>query len=78
MLPPSRSKSRYQLIRYEVYLKTARGIMPVEAEKFSCEDGGFTVFYARPAPGEKFEETARFLTNNIAKIEETPCKQEHK
>ena len=60
------------MIRYEVHLKSARGIMPVEADKFCCEDG-YTVFYARPAPGEKFEETARFLTKNVKNIEETTC-----
>ena len=58
-------------MRYEVHLKTARGIMPVEADKFSVDGDGYTVFYARPAPGEKFEEVQRFLTHNINKIEET-------
>jgi len=58
-------------VNYEVYLKTARGIMPVEAEKFCCEDDGYTVFYARPAPGEIFEEVARFKTANVSRIEET-------
>ncbi len=44
--------------------------MPVEAEKFQIDGDGYTVFYARPAPGEHFEEVARFSTKNIAKIEE--------
>ena len=57
-------------MRYLVTLKTADTPFPVEAEKFSCEEDGYTVFYARPAPGEKFEEVLRVKTNNIKKIEE--------
>ena len=64
---------------YEVLLKSTREAVPVEANKFACEDTGNTVFYARPAPGEKFEEVARFATQNIKGIEETECsKQERK
>jgi hypothetical protein len=66
------------LTHYEVHLKSADIPSPVDAEKFLCEDDGYTVFYARPAPGEKFEETQRFLTSNVKKIEEVECKLEHK
>jgi len=59
------------LTEYNVYLKTARGIMPIVADKFCCEQNGYTVFYARPGPGEKFEEIATFSTKNVERIEET-------
>jgi len=45
--------------------------MPVDADKFNCEDGGFTVFYSRPSKTEVFEEVARFKTSNIKRIKET-------
>ena len=57
-------------MNYEVHLKTADIPCPVEAEKFSVDGDGYTVFYARPGPEEKFEEVQRFLTKNISKIEE--------
>ena len=56
-------------MQYEVYLKTTDRPLPVEATKFCCEDG-YTVFYARPSPEEKFAETQRFLTSNVKNIEE--------
>jgi hypothetical protein len=56
-------------MHYEVTLKTACGVFPVEADKFCCEDG-YTVFYARPSPGEKFEEVATFKTSSIRNIKE--------
>ena len=58
-------------MHYEVRLRTANVPVSVDGDKFCCEDDGYTVFYARPAPGEKFEEMARFSTKNVAKIEET-------
>lgn len=57
-------------MKYEVYLKTARGIMPLEADKFCLDEPGYVVFYARPAPGEKFEEVQRFALSSVAKIKE--------
>ena len=56
---------------YEVYLKPARGIIFITADKMECEPG-YTVFYARPGPGEKFQEVKRIESNIIAKIKETP------
>jgi len=61
------------LTSYEVRLKLDRGTVPVFAEKFSIDGDGYTVFYALPGPGEKFEEVARFSTHNVANIEETVC-----
>jgi hypothetical protein len=61
------------LTHYSVQLQDQAIPMPVEAEKFNCEGDGYTVFYARPAPGEKFEEVARFLTKNVKLVEETLC-----
>ena len=55
---------------YSVHLKTADHPVPVSAEKFVCESDGYTVFYVRPSKLESFEEAARFLTNNIKRIEE--------
>jgi hypothetical protein len=63
---------------YLVHLKLGLGAIPLEAEKFSCERGGYVVFYARPGPGIPFEEVAIFSTKNVGRIEEKPCKQEHK
>jgi hypothetical protein len=57
-------------MRYEVHLNLARGIFPVEADKFCMDEPEYVVFYARPQPGYPFEEVARFSTNNVAKIEE--------
>jgi hypothetical protein len=55
---------------YTVQLSTTDNLVPVTADKFVCERG-YTVFYARPSPAEKFEEKARFLTKNVKKIEES-------
>jgi hypothetical protein len=43
--------------------------MPVLADKF-CAEAGYVVFYARPAPGELFEEVARFKSSNVKRINE--------
>ena len=55
---------------YNVHLDTTDLPVPVAAEKFDCGPDGYTVFYARPSPEEKFEEVARFLTKKIDKIKE--------
>ena len=57
-------------MRYLVTLKTAEKPFQIDADKFQCDEDGYTVFYARPSPREKFEEVTRVLTNNVKKIEE--------
>ncbi len=58
-------------MRYLVTLKTAEKPFQIDSDKFQCDEDGYTVFYARPAPREKFEEVTRVLTNNVKKIEES-------
>ena len=58
-------------MRYLVTLKTAEKPFPIDADKFQCDEDGYTVFYSRPGPGQKFEELARFSTENVRKVEET-------
>jgi len=52
---------------YEVHLKDQDVPMPLDADKFYCEPG-YVTFYARPAPGEKFEEVARFGADNVTAV----------
>ena len=59
-------------MKYLVKLKSADTAFEVTADKFCMDDPEYVVFYARPAPGEPFEEVARFSTKNVAKIKETP------
>ena len=61
------------MTHYEVTLRDAPLPMPVDAEKFEINRQGYTVFYARPAPGEPFEEIATFSTRNVINIEEKRC-----
>jgi hypothetical protein len=56
---------------YDVYLKTARGIIPVEADKFVCDQNGDTIFYVRSSKDQPFEEVALFKTSNIKRIKES-------
>ena len=46
-------------MRYLVTLKTAEKPFPIDADKFQCDEDGYTVFHAGPAPREKFEEVTR-------------------
>ena len=39
-------------MRYLVTLKTAEKPFQIDADKFQCDEDGYTVFYARPAPRE--------------------------
>lgn len=55
------------MIHYEVQLKSSDTPVPVDAEKQCCESTHL-VFYARPAPGEKFEEIARFEYSNVLEV----------
>jgi hypothetical protein len=55
---------------YTIDLKTANKPMPIEADKFYCEEDGYTVFYQRPSKDEPAEEAARIKTSNIKRIKE--------
>jgi dTDP-glucose pyrophosphorylase len=46
--------------------------MPIDADQLTCSERGYVIFLARPAPGEKFEEVARFKSSNIARVVEKP------
>lgn len=57
-------------MKYEVRLKTTDEPFELEADKFCLDEPEYVVFYARPGPGEPFEEVQRFLTVNVKKINE--------
>ena len=60
------------MIRYEVWLKDQDTPMPVDADQMTCSERGYVIFLARPAPGEKFEEVARFKSSTVARVVENP------
>ena len=58
------------MTHYEIFMKNGT-FVSLDADKFHCESGGWTVFYARPAPKEPFEEVKRYESCNIKNIKET-------
>lgn len=59
------------MTHYEIFLKDNPIPLPIDADKMCCDEPGYVVFYSRPAPGEKFEETARLKSSNVKGIKET-------